>query len=268
MVMTKHRWARLMLLGSTIVIVLAADLTMPMQSTVAGGKPPPGRDRSTIVAGHLVMTLWTEPGPYFLKELLPVHVSLRNKSPRAIGYFGLPTDTPCGRALYVSTRGGSRPFYALPQLQPPSCPGSGLQRLAPGQVLTVHLLLPLTASNYVTFVAQANFAAEPTASQADVATLQRRWPSLTIWVDAHTPPHRILQLHHHGSRILVSGVNSATAHLLYQYQVVSAINLTGNFAWEPLPSGMIVDPRESGSDARWIIMVSAPGYAITTATYH
>lgn len=267
MVMIKHRLARLLLLGSTIVLVLAADLTMPTQSTVAGGKPPSGRDRSTIVAGHLVMTLWTEPGPYFLKELLPVHVSLRNNSPRAIGYFGLPTDTPCGRALYVSTHGGSRPFYALPQLQPPSCPGSGLQRLAPGQVLTVHLLLPLTASNYVTFVAQANFAAAPAASQGDVATLQRRWPSLTIGVAAHTPPNRILQLHHHGSRILVSGVNAATVHLLYQYQVASAINLTGNFAWEPLPSGMIVDPRESGSDARWIIMVSAPGYAITTATY-
>jgi len=265
--MSKHRRACLTLIKIVVATIQAVGLIAPMQSSLAGGKPPSSASVSTTVAaGHVVMSLWTGTGPYFLSELLPVHVSLRNTSHRSLAYIGWPTDTPCVPALSVSVVGGSPPLYVLPSLLVPSCPGSPLHWLAPGQTLTVALLIPLTASGHVTLVAQTYV---PTASRSDLSALKGRWPSLTITItiNAHIPPNRTFRLHHYDSLVAVSSPPGARPHLLYQYQVASLVDSTGNFVWEPLSSGVVHDTRDASWGGQWLVMVSAPGYAITTAVY-
>jgi len=263
--MSKHRRACLTFIGIVVVAIQAVGLIAPTQSSLAGGKPPsPASVSTTAAAGHVVMSLRIGAGPYFLSELLPVHVSLRNASHRSLAYIGWPTDIPCVPALSVSVVGGAPPFYVLPSLLVPSCPGSPLHWLAPGQTLTAALLIPLTVSGRVTLVAQTYV---PTASQSELSALKGRWPSLTITINAHIPPNRTFRLRHHDSLVAVSSPPGARPHLLYQYQVASPVDSTGNFVWQPLSSGVIHDPRDARWGGQWLVMVSAPGYAITTAVY-
>src|SRR5581483_10304293 len=55
-------------------------------------------------------------GPYFLGELLPVAVALRNRSWAAISYFGWPTAGACGATFSICASGGAAPLYVLPPM--------------------------------------------------------------------------------------------------------------------------------------------------------
>ncbi len=65
-------------------------------------------------AGGIQLSLRLATGPYFLSELLPVRIALRNHTSHALSLDGDPTPDFANPALGVSTSGGTFPTYALP----------------------------------------------------------------------------------------------------------------------------------------------------------
>lgn len=249
---------------------------------------------TTLRAAGLEMTLRLPRGPYFLGELLPVAVTLRNRSGAAISYFGWPTAGACGATFSIYASGGAAPLYVLPPMIMPSCPASLPHQLKPGGVLAANLLVPLTASGRVTVAAQAELATitrNQSGGQSISWTpspIKPGWPSMTIAVAPRAPASRVIHLIHvgpinlrlfslfnGGPRVLVAAPRGAVPHLLYQLQ--TACVSAGGTAyysqsgyWQPLQSVEIDDPGCGGGISgaeTWTLLVGAPGYAIASGSY-
>jgi hypothetical protein len=102
------------------------------------------------------------------------------------------------------------------------------------------------------------------------------WPSMTITVVPHVPANRAIHLLHVGpldlpflhvdSQVFVAAPRDAASHLLYQSSATCTGMGEGTLPWQPLASTVIREPG-CGSDEKWTMMVSAPGYAIAAGTY-
>jgi hypothetical protein len=219
-----------------------------------------GGPSATVDVGGLVLTLDIAPGPYFLRELLPVSVSLTNHTratvhvPRGEGMSG------CGGAFNVTQDGGGAPTYQMPTT--PfifSCPLMPLDDLAPGQTRSApDLLLPLQASGHLTLTAHvAFFRMNPFAG---------REPALSLTVAPSAPPDRTLNLWRHTSRVIVLGPPGALAHLVYMFNASAGGCGTGNFGWEPLRLPVLDAHPCAGRYGTWTYAVGAPGYAVASET--
>ncbi|HEY7985047.1 MAG TPA: hypothetical protein VID73_12805 [Ktedonobacterales bacterium] len=104
-----------------------------------------GGPRASVDAGGLRLTLSIAPGPYFLRELLPVSVSLENHTRATAHVDGGASTGGCDGAFAVTQDGGDAPTYQLPAASfPYSCPGPLPTDLAPGAL--AHLVYMYTAS--------------------------------------------------------------------------------------------------------------------------
>jgi hypothetical protein len=227
-----------------------------------------------VEANGLVLTLRIAPGPYFLRELLPVSVSLTNHTSATVHVPRGTSMSGCGGAFYVAEDGGTAPRFDFPVAQGiPYCPFIfNVLSIAPGQSFTAHdLLLPLVASGQVTMTAQVVLedAVALPGGGSSVTTLHPfagHEPALALNVAASAPPDRTLSLWRHTTRVVVYGPAGALFHLRYTF-VASAGNCgTGSFGWEPLRLPVLDAHPCGGHYGTWGYAIGAPGYAISSET--
>lgn len=227
------------------------------------------------------MSLHVAPGgPYFLSELIAVDIALTNRTPKAFALDGSDQAGPCGSALWVELDGGSAPHYILPNATTHSCPGSiGGTIMKPGQTLTIHQLLPLTASGDAMLKAGTSFLTTIIRQGERVTTdtpgpLGGRGPAIHLGINSHIPVYRSLSLQKNSSQVFVTAPPAVRSHLLYLFNITcqgagnSGTAWTGNFIWEPLPYRAINRPGCPGTSPQWEISVSAVGYGIASGSYH
>ncbi len=231
------------------------------------------------------MSLRIAPGPYFLGQLIHVRASLINQARKGVWVLGDRAwgKTPVGgrSALNVLLGGGSAPTYHLPFF--PGFVGGGVilpQRLDPGQRIVMDFLVALTASGRVTLLATAEFYRRGAGGAFAFDQLPSPFPyggpSLQISVSPRPPATRVLLLRKTRDGLRVVSPPSAHPSLLYAsfFQCTAPPSSTSGLRasaegpddWQPLPTDVIFQPAcAPGWTLLWQVMVSAPGYAITSA---
>jgi len=216
--------------------------------------------RATASAHGLEITVSIRTGRYFLGEMLPVQMTLRNHSTRPISFEGAVLPGTCERSPFIMVTGGSAPRYHLPWAPQFSCPNHSSYRLYPGQMRTTALLVLLPASGRLRLTAQTSY-------ERDASPFGTAWPSIVISVQPSAPPDRVLHLHRQGAIVSVTVRRGRLPHLLYQYLIVSGGTQIGARDWQPLPGARLQDPRGALAYALWRVLVTAPGYAVASADY-
>jgi hypothetical protein len=238
----------LTLVGGAVLLVFpaaASALTGPTATTEVNG---------------LVLTLRVAPGPYFLRELLPVGVSLTNHSKATIyveGHAGVNQDLG---AFLMKQEGGGAPRYQLPETRCVWCssPGPMPNGLAPGQSMSASDLLPLTGSGHLTISAGVGVFAVTTfpgggmsiGSQSD--PFVGRGPTLHLTVAASVPPNRTMRLWQIWTRLLVLAPPQALTHL---------VSWNG-FDWQPITTFVLDEHVCNWHDGNCVYVIGAPGYAL------
>jgi hypothetical protein len=217
------------------------------------------------------------PGPYFLSELLLVHVSLHNHSGHAIWYDGYPSPVPGKSALFVTVTGGAQPLFDLPWHAPFHGPRPPLGKLNAGETLSMDFLVPLTASGAVTLTARGRLLASVVERASVITTTEWHpvptgWPAVVLHVASQAPSERILHLHRRGTQVMVTAAHGMVPLLLYQDLVTctgpgQTKTMIGTNDWRPLPADGLREPDCPGTQKHWQVMVSAPGFAIASARY-
>ena len=247
-----------------------------MVDTPAG----PRGDAANAVLG-LRMSLTLPPAPFFLSQLLPVRVTLHNDSSGSITFHGYPDPVPGKSALLVTVSGGQPPLFTLPLGSPFHGPRPPDGQLDAGATLDMELLVPLTASGMVTPIAWARLVDHVTHEAGVVTATELQpfpdgWPSVVIPVAPQIPADRLLQLQRRGAQVLVTAPRGTSPQLLYQDlltctdpSVPGHRTLRGMGDWRPLPADGLWEPvcPDTGQQKRWQVMVSAPGFAITSAAW-
>jgi hypothetical protein len=257
-----------------VLFTVSCTLTMLLAAPHAALAQNPGPGIGAVRhANGLQLSFHFPDGPLFLRELLPVTVSLTNHSPTVVMYWGWPVPTACRSGLVVVESGGMPPLYNPPVLAHPHCPGPPPRKLGQGRTLTLALLVPLTASGRVTLSAQAEFVSTARRSGGGTSLtggpgpFASGWPSLNIHVSPHAPANRLLHLRRAGARVYVTAPPGASSHLVYQVSATCSGGATGNPDWQPLTGRVIDEPGCPGSNETWAVLVGAPGYAIASAVY-
>jgi hypothetical protein len=244
----------------------AAFLASPATAVSATGPS------ATVEANGLVFTLRIAPGPYFLRELLPVTVSLINHTSATVHV--LP-GSPFGGPFNVTQDGGGAPTYHLPAASFPFTgpPPWHADALAPGQTLAApDLLVPLTASGQVTLTAQValvdvvTLPGGETIASGGTDPFAGRKPALSLDVAASAPPDRTLSLWRHTTRVVVYGPAGALFHLYYWFAASAGGCGTGSFGWAPLSLPVLDAHPCAGVYGTWGYAIGAPGYAIASET--
>jgi hypothetical protein len=269
--LSPRRWIAIAVIVFALVLACgsAAFLTSPATAISATGPS------ATVEANGLVLTLRVAPGPYFLRELLPVSVSLTNHSSATVHAPRGTSMSGCGGAFYVAEDGGTAPRFDFPVAQGiPSCPFIFNElSIAPGQSFTASdLLLPLVASGQVTMTAQVEM--EDAVTMPGGGSVVSRAPdpfaghepALSLDVAASAPPDRMLSLWRHTTRVVVYGPASALFHLRYTFTASAGGCGTGSFGWVPLSLPVLDAHPCAGHYGTWSYAVGAPGYAISSET--
>jgi hypothetical protein len=217
-----------------------------------------GPDEHTEVNG-LVLTLRIAPGPYFLRELLPVGVSLTNRANASLSVEGFAGVNVCGGAFEVAEEGGGAPRFHLPPTGFVSCPGPGRANLAPDQTMSATTLLLLTASGHLTLTAGVHVVAGP-----DPFAGHR--PSLHLMVAAAPPLNRTVGLRRIGTRVYVIAPPPALSHLVYLYTASADGCGSTNVTWEPIAAPFVDEHPCAGRYGIWNYAVGAPGYAVASGS--
>lgn len=223
---------------------------------------------ATVDVNGLVLTLRAAAGPYFLRELLPVDISLANHTNAT-----LHVRSGCGRAFYVTQEGGGAPTYQMPSARVVlSCPGAFPTDLAPGQTLSASDLLLLTASGHLTVTAHVSLDTVTTFPGGGWVIsngpdpFAGREPTLPLTVAASAPPNRTVGLWRFGTRVFVIAPPQALAHLVYMYSASAGGCQTSNFAWQPITMPVLDEHPCAGRYGTWSYAVGAPGYAVASET--
>ena len=227
---------------------------------------------STVLAPNMVQTqadglelsLRVTPGPYFLSELVPVDVSLTNRTHTTIELWGSDGSiNGCNSAFSVSTEGGNAPHYRLPwDGKETSCAPPLLQQLAPGETLSArNSLLLLRDSGDIILTASVSFKEsnpfkEPWPSQVV------HWPRIQITVDPKVPAKYVLSPRIEGTHLSVAAPTEIQSSLVFQYLLDCGSFGGSNDEWTPLPVQGKDLTRCAGTYA-----VGAPGYATATISY-
>jgi hypothetical protein len=227
----------------------------------------------TVNSGGLVLTMRTARGPYFLRELLPVSVSLTNHTGATVQVPRGACLGVYGGAFYVTESGGGAPTYQLPVV-PGAFSGPGIiesDDLAPGQTCTTpDVLLPLTASGQITLTAHAALTSITMVGGVKSLTILDPFadhePTLALNVDASAPPDRTLNVLRHTSRVIVLGPPGALLHLEAMFAATAGGCMTGDFSWEPLRMPVLDAHPCAGVYGTWSYAIGAPGYAIASET--
>jgi hypothetical protein len=216
-------------------------------------------------------------GPYFLRELLPVDVSLANHTQQVVVLAGLNTTaTRChDSALMARLTAGSDPSFAFPPLaMGVSCTQEAYQtQVQPGETLTIHQYVPLTRSGAVTLSMQSASASTPTnplppTTPVPFPPLDGHWPRVQLQVQSQVPPNRGLTLQEQSGRVRINTPADAPTQLLAMQSLVcdQPLSLQSDAQWRSLASNLMVEPTCPSGQPRWFYIVSAPGYSIVSSS--
>ncbi|HEY7342976.1 MAG TPA: hypothetical protein VH591_19035 [Ktedonobacterales bacterium] len=248
------------LVGATVLMFRSAIRPTGVQPPVASTGPTVVSQVDGLRASIHVVTS----GPYFLRELVSVDVSLTNQTSRSVEFDGSSKpDIACySSALSVQITAGSAPTFELPRLSIPCAQPLYMTTVAPGQTLTFHYFLPVTRSGEVTIT----MGGMPDSHQA--SPLDGHWPSVSIDVDPQVPANRVILLRSQGAQVIVQAPPEAQAHLLY-WESITCDKYEGGGSrldWSPLPTLVLSQPACPTAHRHWAYIVSAPGYATVAGT--
>lgn len=238
---------------------------------------PTGGPTAQVAAGGLVLSLRVAPGPYFLSELLAVEMTLANNSLTAYTAQGAPTPNNCSQTVGITLTGGEDPRYTPPSLGAIHCPFFS-STLKPGQTWTIVQMLPITASGYVTLMAQSNFLHMEKEEDGSTYVTGRdgpfagRWPAVHLAVTPVISPGRTLTLDKSlPDQVTVTGPQGALAHLYAAYEMTCndgyGVMVAAQIAWRPIGGTVLREPDCSGNGRDWTYGIGAPGYAIASGAY-
>jgi hypothetical protein len=274
-VLRAYRWRTL--IAVVLAGLLAVTAGVGISWAAAAPSMTPSGPTTRVERGGLVLTLRVAAGPYFLRELLPVSVSLTNASNAPV-YVPGPVDRntgingPCGSMLSVEESGGHGPTYRAPSAGWISCPGPIPAALAPGRTVWASDVLPITASGRLALTAHAGIysvtAVGPGGEQsfAGIDPFEGHEPQLQLMVSPNVPPQRMILPVRFGTRVYVIAPLAAERHLRYLYTAGGGSCSTGNFSWEPITTPIIDNHPCAGQYGTWTYAVGAPGYAIAGET--
>jgi hypothetical protein len=281
---TSRPWGVRLLVALPLLLLFVASSCAPItpisdaptSPTIAVPTAP--APRAQTQAGGLDATLQVLiAGPYFLRELLPVDVSLTNHTQQEVSLLGLSTTANrChDSALMARLTQGTDPSFAFPPLAlGVSCTQEAyLTLVPPGETLTIHQYVPLTRSGAVTLSMQSASASTPTNplppnTPVPFPPLDGHWPSLQFQVQPQVPPDRALSLQEQPRHVLVETPTGAQISLLAMQalQCEEPLYLRSDAQWMPLASNVLEEPACPGAHPQWAYLVSAPGYAITSGS--
>ena len=250
-------------ISPTVAVLSTATATAPRAQTQAGGLD------ATL---QVLIT-----GPFFLRELLPVDVSLTNHTEQAVVLLGLSTTANrChDSALMARLTAGSDPSFAFPPLAlGMSCTQEAyLTRVLPGETLTIHQYMPLTRSGTVTLSMQSASLGTPTNplppnTPAPFPPLDGHWPSIQFHVQPQVPQDRALGLQEQPGHVLIETPASAQPSLLAMQALLcdQPLYLRSDAQWTPQASNVLEEPTCPSAHPQWVYIVSAPGYAIVSGS--
>lgn len=255
--LTPHRRLAVAALVVALLLALVGGAVLLAFPAAASALTGP---TATTEANGLVLTLRVAPGPYFLRELLPVGISLTNHSHTTLYLAGYAGMNRFGAAFQVAQEGGGAPQYQIPSLQPPwSYPGLQPTGLAPGQTLSMSALLALTGSDHLTLSAGVSVytvtfvpgGGLSFGSQSD--PFAGRGPTLHLTVAASAPPNRTVRLWRIWTRLLVLAPPQALTHLVYW----------NGGDWQPITTSVLDEHVCNWHDGNCVYVIGAPGYALT-----
>ena len=247
----------------------------------SGDKPDTGPIISTKVGG-LQLSATLPPGPYFLREMLGIDLSLTNNAQSPI-YAGIPfVSSPCGYYSGVVITGGNQ-GYTLPVELGHGCPGdSNNVALQPGKTITVHTYTPLVSSGLLTVAVQTLFYKHTASANGEVIQslddpLHGNWPKTQLQVSPTVPKDHQILLKQESNSVSVSGPKEAQSNLVYAYKLTCGsisegdLTETGNYSWDKSASSSIHSPQDSycsGKKITWTYVFAASGYALASGTFH
>lgn len=243
--------------------------------TVAPATTAPA-PRAQTQAGGLDATLQVLiAGPFFLRELLPVDVSLTNQTQQAVLLFEQHTtaDLCHDSALMARLSAGSDPSVVFPPI-PIGFDCDNVLRttqVQPGETLTIHQYVPVTRSGAVTLSMQSARLCTPatppcrSATPAPYLPLDGHWPTVQLQVQPQVPQDRAITLHEQPGRILIDAPAGAQGQLLAMQSVDCGLTGVVNGArWTPLATNVLEEPACPSASPNWTYILSAPGYAIVS----
>jgi hypothetical protein len=232
--------------------------------------------RAQTQAGGLDATLQVLiAGPFFLRELLPVDVSLTNQTQQAVLLFEQHTtaDLCHDSALMARLSAGSDPSVVFPPI-PIGFDCDNVLRttqVQPGETLTIHQYVPVTRSGAVTLSMQSARLCTPatppcrSATPAPYLPLDGHWPTVQLQVQPQVPQDRAITLHEQPGRILIDAPAGAQGQLLAMQSVDCGLTGVVNGArWTPLATNVLEEPACPSASPNWTYILSAPGYAIVS----
>jgi hypothetical protein len=266
-----------LLLGSSCGLVKT-----PPRAPATAGVPTstaPALHAQTQVGGLDATLQVVIAGPYFLRELLPVDVSLTNHTQLAVQLLEppIPADLCHDSALMARLTAGSDPSVVFPPIPiGVSCTNElRTSQVQPGETLTIHQLVPLSRSGAVTLSMQSARVCTPATPPCASATpipfdpLDGHWPTVQLQVWLQVPQDRALTLQEQPGRVRIEAPAGAQGHLLAMQSVECgpteqrgpALVVNGT-RWTPLATNVLEEATCSSASPNWVYIVSAPGYAI------
>jgi hypothetical protein len=235
----------------------------------------------------LKLTAAITPGPYFLSEMLGIDLTLTNQSQNVV-YAGIPfKGSTCGYVSGIVITGGHGPMYQLPISLVHPCPSSypgNLIPVQPGKSITVHTYEPLLSSGALTVTAQIGLAQRtknptPGSFQFQSIDVFNDGPTTHIQVSSTIPDDRQLSLQQDGDTVNITGSQTAQSDVVYAFGLscgsiaTNDATDTGSYAWLKItrPGAPVNMPQVdycAGKKIAWTYTFAAPGYAVTTETFH
>ena len=253
--------ALVLLLGCLLTIFGGLAFHLPPASPETNTSP------AIISTNGVYLTFVVPHESAFLGELLPVTVSLTNRTATSLTYFGWSPTQGCPAVVAVTVSGGTPPLYAPPWSLPSRCPPPPAHELPPARPLNLTVLIPLTASGQVTIRAKLTPPNDPKPQATG-------WPSVVLGVAPHAPDSKVLWLQRVGNQVVAINHSGVRMHRPLYWSVISCRNIhgisieSGTISWWRASSDAIRVPKCFGSNGQWHIWASVPGYRIASAIYN
>lgn len=274
-------------IGSTVLLLVQkmhAPARHPVLSKLASPTSATDADSVDVKEDGLEMSMRVTPGPYFLGELVLVHLALINHTHPTLKLAGQTTPTFCsGSSLFATQTGGTSPHYIpytmpIPLVSFGTCSrfiGEG-PILAPGQTVTSQTYLLLTNSGSVTLACKVFFLLSVTGPENELDPeigpdpFAGHLPTLLLHVTPQVPAGRILVTQQEGSEVVIQGPSAM--QLVVQNYIIcqDAQHLPwpsgfGHTLWQPLSTNVLPRPDCAGNTvtfALWKYAVGAEGYEV------
>jgi hypothetical protein len=279
---SSRRWRVLLLVALTVLTLLLGStcglVKTPPRAPATAGVPTttaPAPRAETQVGGLEAALQVGIAGPYFLRELLPVDVSLTNRTQQMVQLLEPDTtaDLCHDSALMARLTVGSDPSVVFP----PISVGVGCTnelrttQVQPGETLIIHQYVPLIRSGAVTLGMQSARVCTlcPSATPLPFPPLDGHWPTVQLQVQPQVPQDRALILQEQPGRVLIEAPAGAQGHLLAMQSVDCGLTEVVNGArWTPLATNVMAEATCPTAHPTWVYIVSAPGYAIVFGSQH